>query len=80
MLGAVLAVAAPAMNYAGIIGTESLAYPVATAAFGAMILAIARPRRRNWALAFFMIGVSLFTRAQFAVFAPDFCWRSCSPG
>lgn len=72
VMGAVLAVCAPAMNYAGIIGTESLAYPVATAAFGSMILAIARPRRRNWALAFFMIGVSLFTRAQFAVFAPAF--------
>lgn len=72
VMGALLAASAPAMNYAGIIGTESLAYPVATAAFGAMILAIARPRRRNWMLAFFMIGVALFTRAQFAVFAPGF--------
>lgn len=72
VLAAILAVAAPAMNYAGIIGTESLAYPVATATFGAMILSIARPRRRNWALAFFMIGVALFTRAQFAVFAPAY--------
>lgn len=72
VLAALFAVAAPALNYAGIIGTESLAYPVATAAFGALILSIARPRRRNWALAFVLIGVALFTRAQFAVFAPAY--------
>ncbi|MBI5310493.1 MAG: hypothetical protein HZB14_05645 [Actinobacteria bacterium] len=70
VLAAIFAVAAPAMNYAGIIGTESLAYPAATAALAAIVLSIARPRRRNWALALVMIGVALFTRAQFAVFAP----------
>ncbi|MFY9470210.1 MAG: hypothetical protein WAP37_08865 [Solirubrobacterales bacterium] len=70
MLVAGLALLAPAMNYAGVIGTEALAYPVATGAFGAMIYAIARPRRRNWALALGMVVVAFLTRAQFAVFGP----------
>ncbi|MBI4896991.1 MAG: glycosyltransferase family 39 protein [Actinobacteria bacterium] len=69
-LAAVMAVSVPAMNYAGVIGTESLAYPVCVAAFGGMILSIARPRRRNWLLALGLIVMAVFTRAQFAVLAP----------
>ncbi len=69
-LAAVMAVSVPAMNYAGVIGTESLAYPVCTAAFGAMILSIARPRRRNWLLALGLIVTAVFARAQFVVLAP----------
>lgn len=71
-LAALLAVSLPAVNYAGVIGTESLGYPVATAAFGAMILSIARPRRRNWILALIAIGLAVLTRAQFAVLAPAY--------
>ena len=48
-------VAVPAMNYAGIIGTENLGYFTFTAACGAMLLALARPRTRNTALAFALI-------------------------
>lgn len=70
LLAALFAVSVPAMNYAGIIGTESLAYPVAAAAFGAIILSVAKPRRRNWLLALAMIGLAGLTRAQFAVFVP----------
>lgn len=69
-LAAVMAVSVPAMNYAGVIGTESLAYPACTAALGAMIFSIARPRRRNWLLALGLIVVAVFTRAQFVVLAP----------
>ncbi|MFY9487095.1 MAG: glycosyltransferase family 39 protein [Solirubrobacterales bacterium] len=69
-LAAALAASVPAMNYAGVIGTEALAYPVATGAFGAMIYSIAQPRRRNWILALAMILVAALTRAQFVVLGP----------
>lgn len=71
-VAALFAVSVPAMNYAGIIGTESLAYPVATAALAGLVLSIARPRRRNWALALALIAAAVLTRAQFVVLAPVF--------
>lgn len=70
MLAAMLALSVPAMNYAGVIGTESLGYPVCAAAFAAMILSIARPRRRNWMLALATIPIAVVTRAQFSLLAP----------
>lgn len=70
MLSAVLAISVPAMNYAGIIGTENLGYLTSTAAFGAMVLSIAKPRLRNWILAFGMILLAMLTRTQFVTYLP----------
>lgn len=69
-LAAVFAISVPAMNYAGIIGTENLGYLTCTAAFGAMLLAMVRPRPRNWVFAIVAIGVATLTRTQFIVLAP----------
>lgn len=69
-LAAIFAISVPAMNYAGIIGTENLGYMTCTAAFGAMLLAMARPRPRNWALAIVAIGIAVLTRTQFIVLLP----------
>lgn len=69
-LAAIFAISVPAMNYAGIIGTENLGYFTCTAAFGAMLLATARPRPRNWLLAIVMVGVATLTRTQFIVLMP----------
>lgn len=69
-LAALFAIAVPAMNYAGIIGTESLGYPAAAAAFGAIVLAVAIPRPRNWLLALAAIFIAVLTRTQFVVFMP----------
>lgn len=69
-LAAVIAISVPAMNYAGVIGTENLAYLTCTAAFGGMLLALARPRRRNWALAIVMVLVAMLTRTQFVILLP----------
>jgi hypothetical protein len=69
---ALLVVAVPAMNYAGIIGSENLGYFVFTAACGAMLLALARPRTRNTALAFALILASMLARTQFVVLLPIF--------
>jgi hypothetical protein len=70
LAAALLVVSVPAMNYAGVIGTESLGYPVFTAACGAMLLALARPRPRNALLAFAAIFVAMLTRTQFVVLLP----------
>lgn len=69
-LAAIFAISVPAMNYAGIIGTENLGYLTCTAAFGAMLLALTRPRWRNWILAIVAIGVATLTRTQFVVLLP----------
>ena len=72
LLVALIAVSVPAMNYVGVIGTESLAYTTATAAFGGILLAAARPRPRNWALALVLVGVAMLTRTQFVIMLPIF--------
>jgi hypothetical protein len=69
---ALLAVSVPAMNYAGIIGTENLGYFLFTAACGAMMLSLARPRTRNTVLAFALIFASLLARTQFVILLPIF--------
>lgn len=72
LLVALFAVAVPAMNYAGIIGTENLAYLTCTAAFGGIILAAAKPRLRNWIAAFGLILLAMLTRTQFVLLLPIF--------
>lgn len=67
---ALLVVSVPAMNYAGVIGTENLGYPVFIAACGAMLLALARPRARNAVLALAAIIIAILTRTQFVVLLP----------
>lgn len=69
---ALIVVSVPAMNYIGVIGTESLAYTTATAAFGGMLLAAVRPRPRNWVLALGLIAVAMLTRTQFVTMLPIF--------
>ncbi|MGK2878739.1 MAG: ArnT family glycosyltransferase [Solirubrobacterales bacterium] len=69
---AILVVSVPAMNYAGIIGTENLGYFIFTAACGAVLLALARPRPRNTLLAFAMIVLAMLARTQFVVLLPIF--------
>lgn len=72
VIAALMVVSVPAMNYAGVIGTENLGYPMFTAACGAMLLALIRPRLRNTLLAFLMIGLAMLTRTQFVVLGPIF--------
>lgn len=72
LLVALLVVSVPAMNYAGIIGTENLGYLIFTAACGAMLLALGKPRTRNTLLAFGMIVLSVLARTQFVVLLPVF--------
>ncbi len=67
-----LVIAVPAMNYAGVIATENLGYPVFIAACGAIVLALARPRGRNALLAFALIFVAMLTRTQFVILLPIF--------
>jgi hypothetical protein len=67
---ALMVVAVPAMNYAGIIGTENLGYPAFVAACGAILLSLARPRPRNTFLAFALIVVAMLARTQFVVLLP----------
>ena len=71
-VAAAFAILVPAMNYAGLIGTETLAYPTCTAAFAAILLACAVPRARNTLLAVAMIGLAVVTRTQFVVLMPIF--------
>lgn len=72
LLAVAFAIAAPAMNYAGLIAQENLAYPVCTAAFGACLLALVRPLGRNAVLAFLLLGIAAFTRIQFVLLLPVF--------
>lgn len=67
---ALLAVSVPAMNYAGIIGTENLGYLTFTAASAASILALARPTIRNALLAIGLVLIAALTRTQFVVMLP----------
>lgn len=66
LLAAGLCVAVPAVNYAGIIGTESLAYPLAALALLAMVRALSRPGIASGALAIGCIALAMATRVQFA--------------
>ncbi|MBJ7354475.1 MAG: hypothetical protein JHC98_06580 [Thermoleophilaceae bacterium] len=72
LVAAAFAIAVPALNYAGIVGTESLAYPLATAAFVAMLNALARPGVRPAAWAVGLTLVALLVRIQFALLVPIF--------
>lgn len=67
---AAFTVLVPAMTYVGLIGTETLAYPLATAAFGAILLSCAEPRARNTLLALGLIGLTCFARLQLVVLLP----------
>jgi hypothetical protein len=69
---ALLAVSVPAMNYAGVIGTENLSYPLFTAACGGILLSLARPRPRNTMLAFALVLAAMLSRTQFIVLLPIF--------
>lgn len=69
---ALLVVAVPAMNYAGVIATENLGYPAFVAACGAMLLALARPRLRNTLLALALILTAMLARTQFVILLPVF--------
>lgn len=62
----------PAMNYVGLVGTEPLAYPVCTAALGAILLACAKPRARNTLLALALIVLAVVSRLQFVILLPVF--------
>ncbi len=70
LLAALLAISVPAMNYAGVIGTETLAYFTSTAAYAAMLLSIVKPRPRNWALALATVLIAFLTRTQFIAYLP----------
>ncbi len=68
LAAAVLAVAAPAAAYAGLIGTEALAYPLGVAALLALVYALAKPGR-GATLAFLGFAtLAAFTRIQFVAF------------
>lgn len=69
---ALMVVSVPAMNYAGVIGTENLGYLFFTAACGGILLSLARPRLRNTALAFALVLVAMLTRTQFVILLPIF--------
>ncbi|MBI2692217.1 MAG: hypothetical protein HYX29_09785 [Solirubrobacterales bacterium] len=72
LLAAVFAISVPALNYAGIVGTENLAYPVSASAFAAMLHALARPGLRPSALAVGLTVLAVAVRAQFALLLPIF--------
>ncbi len=72
LLVALMVVSVPAMNYAGVIGTENLGYPTFIAACGGMLLALARPRLRNTLLAFGLVLLAVLTRTQFVILLPIF--------
>jgi hypothetical protein len=65
-----LAIAVPAMNYVGLIGTETAAYPLCTAAFGGILLSATQPRTRNTWLALGLIGFACVARMQFVLLLP----------
>jgi hypothetical protein len=65
-----LALAAPAMNYAGIIGTEALAYPAAALAGLAIALLAAEQSLGRWMLALAGVTLAILTRTQFVIFVP----------
>lgn len=67
LVAAGLALCVPAMNYTGIIGTESLAYLVCAAALAAILLACRTPRAGNALLALALCGVAILVRTQFVV-------------
>ncbi|MBI2692216.1 MAG: glycosyltransferase family 39 protein [Solirubrobacterales bacterium] len=69
---ALLVVSVPAMNYAGVIGTENLGYLLFTAACGGILLSLARPRPRNTLLAFALVLAAMLSRTQFIVLLPIF--------
>lgn len=66
---ALLSIAVAAMNYVGVVGTESLAYPVAALSLGSIVFAVARPQRRYWVAAVALLIVAVLTRTQFYAFA-----------
>lgn len=65
LLAALFAVVVPAVNYAGLIGTESISYPLAAAALLALAHALARPGTRSAAGALLLILLTIFARLQF---------------
>lgn len=67
LAAAVFALCLPAINYSGIIGTESLAYPVCAAALAAILLVCRQPRPRNLVLACAAIVLAVLVRTQFVV-------------
>lgn len=67
LLAAAAALAIPTMGFVGIIGTESLAYPLSAGALAAIVLACARPGPRSTLLAFGLIALAVFVRIQFIV-------------
>ncbi|MBJ7458719.1 MAG: hypothetical protein JHD02_05990 [Thermoleophilaceae bacterium] len=71
-VAAAFAILVPAMNYTGLVGTETLAYPTCTAALAAILLACAVPRARNTVLAVALIALAVVTRTQFVVLMPIF--------
>lgn len=70
LLAALLAISVPAMNYAGIVGTENLAYLTCTLAFAGMLLALAGPSLRSAAFALLLIAAAALTRTQFLILIP----------
>lgn len=69
-VSSLLALSIPAMNYAGIVGTESLAYPIATFAGLAIAMVAASPGRRSWIIAGVALTLAVLTRTQFVVLIP----------
>lgn len=65
LLAASFAVAVPAVNYAGVIGTESLAYPIAAAALLSSVQAIARPGRSRTIVFAVLTVLAVLVRIQF---------------
>lgn len=70
LLAASFALLVPALNYAGLIGTESLAYPVGAAALFALVSVLARPTGTRVTLAIVLLVVAVLTRVQFAALVP----------
>lgn len=70
LLGALLAAIVPAMNYVGMIGTETLAYPLAAAALVALVRAIGRPGPGSTAVFAVAFAFAAFSRVQFVSMLP----------
>jgi hypothetical protein len=70
LLAAVFSVAVPGMIYAGLIGTESFAYPLTAAALLATVWAIARPSWASAATTGILLVAAIFTRVQLAALIP----------
>ncbi len=68
LAAALLAVAAPAAAYAGLLGTEVLAYPLGTAALLALVYVLARPGRGSTVAFLGFAALAAFTRIQFVAF------------